>query len=98
VAMNTPRTRIEWNHETIAKPETIGRVVNGVVVWPTAALRPPLGLPSLAAQGIPDTAEATIAIAATAPAASGADASRPRAVLLRDAFDVDKEGFLVTRA
>ncbi len=99
VAMNTPRTRIEWDHETIAKPETVGRVVNGVVVWPMAALRPPLGLlPSLAAQGIPDTVEATLAIAATAAAASGADASRPRAVLLRDAFDVDKEGFLVARA
>jgi acyl-[acyl-carrier-protein]-phospholipid O-acyltransferase/long-chain-fatty-acid--[acyl-carrier-protein] ligase len=99
VAMNTPPARIEWIHETITKPDTVGRVVNGVVVWPRAAMRPPLGLRSLAHQGIPDAAEATLAIAATAPVSAGeSNAPRPRAVLLADNFDVDKEGFLVARA
>ena len=95
VAMNTPRTRIEWDHETIAKPETVGRVVNGVVVWPRAEMRTPLGLPSLAAEGIPDDATATLGIAATgqAPAPDG----KAAATLLADAFDVDKDGFLTPR-
>ena len=88
VAMNTPAKRIEWDHETIAKPETVGRVVNGVVVWPQAGMRPPLGLPSLAAEGIPDDATATLAIAAT-----GA-----KVAVLTDAFDVNKDGFLIPRA
>ena len=88
VAMNTPPARIEWDHETIHRPETVGRVVNGVVVWPRATMRPSLGLPSLAAEGIPDDATATLVIAATG--------SKP--VLLADAFDIDKEGFLVARA
>jgi len=88
VAMNTPAKRIEWDHETLAKPETVGRVVNGVVVWPRAEMRPPLGLPSLADQGIPDDATATLAITATGS----------KAALLADAFDVDKDGFLIPRA
>ena len=87
VAMNTPPARIEWDHETIHRPETVGRVVNGVVVWPRATMRPSLGLPSLAAEGIPDDATATLVIAATG--------SKP--VLLADAFDLDKEGFLTAR-
>ena len=88
VAMNTPAKRIEWDHETIAKPETVGRVVNGVVVWPQAGMRLPLGLSSLAAEGVPDDATATLAITATGS----------KAALLADAFDVDKDGFLIPRA
>jgi alkanesulfonate monooxygenase SsuD/methylene tetrahydromethanopterin reductase-like flavin-dependent oxidoreductase (luciferase family) len=88
VAMNTPAKRIEWDHETINRPETVGRVVNGVVVWPQAGMRHPLGLPSLAAEGIPDDATATLAIAATGS----------KVALLADAFDVDKDGFLTPRA
>jgi len=88
VAMNTPAKRIEWDHETIAKPETVGRVVNGVVVWPQAGMRLPLGLSSLAAEGVPDDATATLAITATGS----------KAALLADAFDVDKDGFLTPRA
>jgi hypothetical protein len=96
VAMNTPRTRIEWDHETITKPETVGRVVNGVVVWPRAEMRAPLGLPSLAAEGIPDDATAPLAIAATGQAR--APDGKAAATLLADAFDVDKDGFLTPRA
>ena len=59
-----------------------------VVVWPQAGMRHPLGLPSLAAEGIPDDATATLAIAATGS----------KVALLADAFDVDKDGFLTPRA
>ncbi len=98
VAMNTPPARIGWDHETLVKPETVGRVVNGAVVWPRAAMRLPLGLPSLANRGVPDAAEATLVITATGPAAPGAaEPSLPRPALLRDAFDIDKEGFLIAR-
>jgi hypothetical protein len=87
-------SRIAWDHEAINKPETVGRVVNGVAVWPRAAMRLPLGLDSLASQGIADDADGTLAIAAT----GGAGRARtPRAALLPDTFDVDKDGFLVPR-
>jgi acyl-[acyl-carrier-protein]-phospholipid O-acyltransferase / long-chain-fatty-acid--[acyl-carrier-protein] ligase len=92
VAMNTPVSRIAWDHEAIHKPETVGRVVNGVVVWPRASARAPLGLASLASQGIADDADGALAIAATG---AKDDGGAPRAVLLADAFDVDKDGFLV---
>jgi len=93
VAMNTPARRITWDHETISKPDTVGRVVNGVAVWPRAGMRRPLGLESLASRGVPDDASATLAIAATSPARGPAGA--PAAILLADAFAVDKDGFLV---
>jgi 1-acyl-sn-glycerol-3-phosphate acyltransferase len=96
VAMNTPPTRHAAGFEATCKPETVGRVVNGVVVWPRAAMRPPLGRDSLAAEGIPDDAAATLVIAATGPAADGRG-EQPRAALLADGFDVDADGFLVPR-
>jgi hypothetical protein len=94
VAMNTPPSRIAWDHEVITKPDTVGRVVNGVVVWPRASQRSALGLPSLAGSGIADAAGTTLAIAATAPRNGR---SQPGAALLSDACDVDKDGFLVPR-
>jgi len=94
VAMNTPPARAAGDFEITHKPETLGRVLNGGVVWPRASLRPPLGLPSLAAAGVPDAADATLVISALIP--RPADATPP-AALLADALDVDKEGFLVLR-
>ncbi len=94
VAMNTPPSRPGVGHEIVCKPESVGRVVNGVVVWPAAGMRRPLGLESLRAAGIPDDAPATLAIGATL---GGPDRDAPRAVLLADAFDVDGDGFLVAR-
>jgi acyl-[acyl-carrier-protein]-phospholipid O-acyltransferase / long-chain-fatty-acid--[acyl-carrier-protein] ligase len=98
VAMNTPPARIQWDHETICRSATVGRVVNGVVVWPRAAARQPLDLPSLAAGGIPDDAAGTLAIAATGSSGAGPRGPGLRAVLLADALDVDAEGFLVARS
>ena len=98
VAMNTPPGRPGVGHEIVCKPESVGRVVNGVVVWPQAGMRRPLGLESLAARGVPDDATASLAIGATLPRPGGPNADAPRAVLLADAFDVDADGFLVARA
>ena len=100
VAMNTPPARSAGDFEATHKPETVGRVLNGCVVWPRASDRLPLNLPSLALVGIPDEAQATLAIAATLPCPGGpADSGEhPMAILLADALDVDKQGFLVPRA
>jgi acyl-[acyl-carrier-protein]-phospholipid O-acyltransferase/long-chain-fatty-acid--[acyl-carrier-protein] ligase len=101
LAMNTPPARSAGDFEVTSKPDSVGRVLNGCVVWPRASDRPPLNRPSVAAAGIPDDAPATLAIAATIPylaTSRGGGGDQPRAVLLRDAFDVDKEGFLIPRS
>jgi hypothetical protein len=73
-------------------------VVNGVVVWPHAADREPLGLEPLGPQGIASGEPRTLVIGATIPWPAGeCKTTVPRAVLLTDAFDVDKDGFLVLR-
>ena len=92
LAMNTPPARSAGSFEATCKPETLGRVLNGCVVWPRASDRAALGLASLAADGIPDNAAETLAIAATLPFPGS---TSPRAILLADALNVDKEGFLV---
>ncbi len=98
IAMNTPPARSAGDFEVTHKPDSLGRVLNGCVVWPQASDRPPLNLPSIAASGIPDDSPATLVIAATLPCpASQSAAAHPRAALLRDTLDVDKEGFLVPR-
>lgn len=95
VAMNTPPTRSGTAHEVTSKPDTVGRVVSGAVVWPEAKVRIPLGLDSLAARGIPDDSRATLVIAATGRG-EGPETGPP-AVLLADAFAVDDDGFLIPR-
>jgi acyl-[acyl-carrier-protein]-phospholipid O-acyltransferase / long-chain-fatty-acid--[acyl-carrier-protein] ligase len=96
IAMNTPPARSAGTFEITHKPDSLGRVLNGCVVWPRASDRIPLDRFSLAAAGIPDDAPATLAIAATLPCPTG-PATSPRAALLHDALEVDKEGFLVPR-
>ena len=96
VAMNTPTKRIAWDHETINKPDTVGRVVNGVVVWPHAADRERLGLEPLSPRGITSGEPRTLVIGATLPWPAGeCKTAAPRAVLLADTFAMDKDGFLV---
>jgi len=102
VAMNSPPTRATADHEVTLKPDTVGRVVNGVVVWPEAAIRDRLGLEPLVDQGIAAGEARTLVIGATLPprAGGGLDesaAGRPTACLLDAALDVDKEGFLVVK-
>ena len=92
VAMNTPPARSPGDFEATHKPETLGRVLNGGVVWPEAAWRPPLGLPCPAA--LPADAAATLVISAAIPRRGS---ESPAAALLADTLDVDKEGFLTPR-
>jgi len=96
VAMNTPPARAVADHEIVFKRDTVGRVINGVVVWPQASMREKLGRPSLASRGILAEESGTLAIGATLalPFEQSQDDS-PAACLLDTAFDVDKDGFLV---
>jgi hypothetical protein len=97
VAMNTPPARAGGDHEVTCRSETVGRVVNGVVVWPEARNRLLLGRGSLADQGVPDDSAGTVIVGATLPRPAGSSAHAPRAILLSEPFEVDKEGFLVPR-
>jgi acyl-[acyl-carrier-protein]-phospholipid O-acyltransferase/long-chain-fatty-acid--[acyl-carrier-protein] ligase len=102
VAMNSPPARATADHEVTLKADTVGRVVNGVVVWPEAAIRDRLGRESLVDQGISTGESRTLVIGATLPPRAGngrgtAGSDRPAVCLLDTAFDVDKEGFLVLR-
>ncbi len=102
VAMNSPPSRATADHEVTLKADTVGRVVNGVVVWPEAAIRDRLGRESLVDQGIPTGESRTLVIGATLPPRAGfgldkAGVDRPTVCLLDTAFDVDKEGFLIVK-
>ncbi len=95
VAMNTPPARSAADHETTLKRDTVGRVLNGVVVWPRAGDRDRLGREPLPGLGLGADEPRTLVIGATLPQSPASDA--PAAVLLADAFDVDGDGFLVPR-
>jgi acyl-[acyl-carrier-protein]-phospholipid O-acyltransferase/long-chain-fatty-acid--[acyl-carrier-protein] ligase len=92
VAMNSPPSRTVA-HEATLNRESVGRVVNGVVVWPRAADRGRLARPPLA-EGPLLSGDRSLVIGATLP---GSRDDRPRGLLLDEAFDVDPDGFLVTR-
>ncbi|MFM8704439.1 MAG: hypothetical protein ACKOHG_11370, partial [Planctomycetia bacterium] len=94
VAMNTPPAR-SVDHEITLKRDTVGRVLNGVVVWPRASDRERLGREGLPGSGIAAGESRTLVIGATLPQTAGSET--PLAVLLADAFDVDSDGFLVPR-
>jgi hypothetical protein len=90
VAMNSPPAR-GVAHEVSLKRESVGRVVNGVVVWPRSGDRERLARPALA--GVPPAAaDRSLVIGATLPGSSG---DQPRVVLLDEVFDVDADGFLM---
>jgi acyl-[acyl-carrier-protein]-phospholipid O-acyltransferase/long-chain-fatty-acid--[acyl-carrier-protein] ligase len=102
VAMNSPPARATADHEVTLKSDTLGRVVNGVVVWPEAAIRDRLGRAALVEQGIPTGEHRSLVIGATLPSQAGTTHGKqrfdgPAACLLDVAFDVDKEGFLVPK-
>jgi 1-acyl-sn-glycerol-3-phosphate acyltransferase len=89
VAMNSPPARVSAAHEVTRKAGSVGRVVQGVVVWPTAGARARLDREPIAvATSSPDR---SLLIGATLPTAAG---SGPRAVLLDTTFTVDEDGFL----
>ncbi|MFM7034583.1 MAG: MFS transporter [Planctomycetia bacterium] len=94
VAMNSPPSRATASHEITLKRDSVGRVVNGVVVWPRAIDRARLRRPPLEAAEPPPADERTLVIGATLPT----DGAAARAAVLREAFDIDGEGFLVPRS
>ena len=92
VAMNSPPTR-GVAHEVTLNRDSVGRVVNGVVVWPRATDRGRLGRPPLL-DGSSAVNGRSLVIGATLPGSSG---DQPHAVFLHEAFDIDGDGFLVDR-
>lgn len=95
VAMNSPPARAAAAHEVTLKSDTVGRVVNGVVVWPEAAIRDRLGREPLLDRGISRGETRSLVIGATLP--QQAVHESPGACLLDTAFDVDNDGFLVAK-
>lgn len=98
LAMNTPPSRAVNNEVTLNR-DSVGRVVNGAVVWPRATDRNGLGQIAL-----PESEELTsrcsLAIGATLCGdLSGAFTPKevPHYGLLATSFDVDSDGFLVVR-
>ncbi|MFM8893748.1 MAG: hypothetical protein ACKOTB_19450, partial [Planctomycetia bacterium] len=94
VAMNSPPARATAPHEVTLKAGSPGRVVNGVVVWPQAALRQALGLTAEGPKTGGEPPHRTLVIAATA---AEPRFDHPRSLVLEADVDVDKEGFLVVR-
>ncbi len=99
VSMNTPPSRFAVDTEVTSRPESLGRVVMGVVVWPLAADRARLGLEPLDGDAPEDlaAADASLVVAATGMrrTAGGGDGGRqPLSCLLDGPYLVDDHGFL----
>jgi hypothetical protein len=96
VAMNTPPSRLQIEQEVSCRPESLGRVVIGVVVWPEASHRARLGLAPAGDNGSP--ADSTLVVAATGNVhrdAGGADGPQaPPSFVLGPGYLVDDQGFL----
>jgi len=92
VAMNSPPSRAAVEHEITLKADTLGRVLNGVVVWPRRNEREGLGLPSCGAGADADT----LVIGATL-VGPPATPEGPAVWVAVEPLEVDEEGFLVLR-
>lgn len=90
VAMNTPVSRRGGDHETTCDAGSVGRVVNGVVVWPAASMRQRLGFEALPGIAI----DRSVVIGATLPCPGGSACEHPRAAVLADLVSIDEEGFI----
>jgi len=101
VSINTPPSRLAADVEIISRPESLGRVVMGVVVWPLASDRARLGLEPLgrdASGGGASEAAGSLVVAATAAhrTAGGGDGGgrEPLSCALSGGYLVDDQGFL----
>jgi len=97
VAMNTPAARVPAGHDVPLRPESLGRVVNGAVVWPVAHQRAALGLPPFPGLDAGDTRCLVIGAMLPRPA-DGTPPAEPAAILLDDRLAIDADGFLVDGA
>jgi hypothetical protein len=101
VSINTPPSRMAADAEITSRPESLGRVVMGVVVWPLASDRARLGLEPLdgVASGRGDCeSDASLIVAATAArrTSGGGDGGErePLSSALSGRYLVDDHGFL----
>ncbi|MEI8317796.1 MAG: MFS transporter [Planctomycetia bacterium] len=92
VSMNTPPSRMALDEMVTCRPESLGRVVTGVVVWPEASLRARLGLAPLGGEAAP--ADATLVVAAGGARRGSDEPDDPPSFLLPPGYLVDDEGFL----
>ena len=92
LAMNTPPCRNVVAHEATNKPGTLGRVLNGSVVWPTAATRRALGMPETSATA---AVEAALPLALGAGFAGVRGESTELVPLPLPGISVDADGFLL---
>jgi len=92
VSMNTPPSRFAVDDIVTCKPQSLGRVVTGVVVWPEASLRTRLGLAPLGGDAPPPNATLVVAASGARRAADGAD--HPPSFCLSAGYVVDDDGFL----
>ena len=96
VSMNTPPSRFDVELQVTCRPESLGRVVMGVVVWPTPSVRAGLGLAPAGAD--PGASDGTLVVAATGVCrTAGGAAALPRdpaSFCLDPGYLVDDDGFL----
>ena len=90
--MNTPPSRMASDEMVTCRPESLGRVVTGVVVWPEASLRARLGLAPLGGEAAP--ADATLVVAAGGARREIDEPDDPPSFLLPPGYRVDDDGFL----
>jgi len=96
VSMNAPSSRFDSDFEVAGRPESLGRVVMGVVVWPQASARDRLRLAPTGDDA--SMADSTLVVAATGArqttSALSGDPTAPPSFGLPPGYLVDDQGFL----
>ena len=100
VAMNSPPARSTVDHELTNKPETLGRIVNGAVLWQDAIQRRRLGRRPMECVPIDgDALSLPLLIGAVCSRPAGeTDSSTPVACTLGVGHLVDDDGFVLPPA
>jgi hypothetical protein len=91
LAMSTPPSRSVSKENTYAS-DSVGRVVNGAVVWPRASLRGPAGLGPLTDADSQPNGDSSLVVSAMSQRSDGIGWN-----VLDEQFDVDENGFLRLR-
>ena len=91
LAMSTPPSRSVSKENTYAC-DSVGRVVNGAVVWPRASLREPAGLGPLTDADSQPNGDSSLVVSAMSQGSDGIGWN-----VLDEQFDVDENGFLRLR-
>jgi acyl-[acyl-carrier-protein]-phospholipid O-acyltransferase/long-chain-fatty-acid--[acyl-carrier-protein] ligase len=91
VAMSTPPSRAQSQEKTFA-PDSVGRVVNGAVVWPRASLRSLAIAKPLSGNGFGSDGDGSLLVSAMCKGDEGIGWK-----MLSEQFDVDDNGFLRLR-